>query len=323
MNLAALRRPGAGFVPFVTRAHIASAAAHDDVLALDGGALVKQVEGRTQVIDPGTGEGSRAGLRAKDEVVRLNGAAAAPLDSLARRFGSIPRGGAVRLELRRDGAPVVVEYRKGTVDEGAARAQAGLAARFRAEGNTLGHEVCHQLVASEADRTSRGRAAPGPGYGHDALPDWFDEMAATLCESPAARERRREYLRATLDDRIPLDSLARMQHPVSAAVSVRSSGSRPAPRGDLPVQVLRGEEARRLLRNMNAPLFYAQSLSLGEFISERGGPGALRRLTEVLASGRTLDEGLRLARQDAPRLPGSVAELDAEWLLWFTTRHGP
>ncbi len=53
------------------------------------------------------------------------------------------------------------------------------------------------------------------------------------------------------------------------------------------MQVLRGDEAREFLRGMNAPLFYSQSLSLGEFLSERAARRVCGRwLTGSPADGR-------------------------------------
>ncbi|MBW3569574.1 MAG: hypothetical protein KY467_00585 [Gemmatimonadetes bacterium] len=314
MDLKPLRRRGVPLLPFVTRAHLAAApTGEDEVFALDGGALLKQVDGTTRVVAAGNGAAHRAGLRAGDRVVGVNGSAGSALDSIARRFEAVPVGGAVRLDVLRGGAPARVEYARGVRDTAAAQARQRAAAQFRVEGKTLGHEVCHQLVAGVADRAAR-RDAPTRGYGHPALPDWFDEMAATLCEGDAARERRRAYLRANPDLRIPLAEFARMDHPVRVAVSVQGAGSMPRPSADGDVQVVRGEAARQLLRNMNAGLFYAQALSLGEFIHERGGAPALRTLAERLAAGRTLDQALAEAKRAAPSVPGSVAELEAEWL---------
>ncbi len=99
-------------------------------------------------------------------------------------------------------------------------------ARFRAGAKTLDHEACHQLGAEA------GRLRAPAGYGHGALPDWVDEMAATLCESPDGRARRREHLRASLAERIPLAELAVMEHPVSVAVSTRPTGSAPLVDGE-------------------------------------------------------------------------------------------
>lgn len=316
LDLKSLRRPEVPFLPFVTRAHLAAApTSEDEVLALDGGAVLKQVDGAARVVAPGNGAAHRAGLRAGDVVVGVNGSPAAGLDSISRRFDAVPQGGRLTLDLLRQGQAMRIQYTRGARDAGAVRARQRAAAQFRAESKTLGHEVCHQLVAGIADRAARGDR-PARGYGHPALPDWFDEMAATLCESDAARERRHAYLRAHPELRIPLAEFARMEHPVRVAVSVRGgSAPRPAP-GDA-VQVIRGEEARRLVRNMNAGLFYAQALSLGEFISARGGAPALRTLAERLAAGRTLDQALADANRTAPALPASVADLEAEWLRWL------
>jgi hypothetical protein len=191
-----------------------------------------------------------------------------------------------------------------------------LAARFRAEAKTLSHEVCHLLAATHADRRVRRGRGGGDGYGHADLPDWVDEMAAILCESPASRAVRRTYLRSALDERIPLAELTTMEHPVSVAIQTRRAGSDPVIEAGANVQVLRGEEAREFLRNLNAPLFYAQSLSLGEFLFEHGGAATLRTITEQLAAGRTLDEALVRAARAAPALPRSVPELEEAWVRW-------
>lgn len=194
------------------------------------------------------------------------------------------------------------------------------AGRFWAQGNTLGHEVCHQLIAAHADRAPRRRAGPPAGYGHPALPDWFDEMAATLCESAPARARRRAYVRQALDRRIPLAELTRMEHPARARIA--ASGLRPSA-GGAPVQSVTGNAARSLLRGADVPLFYAQSLSLGEFLSERGGPAALRLIADHLAAGRTLDQALAAARRHAPALPGTTAALETEWVRWVMRSDAP
>jgi hypothetical protein len=324
IDLDALRRRGAAFLPFVTRRSVAWRESEESLITLDGGVLLEYVDGVPRVMASGRGGARAAGLAVGDEVVSLAGVSGTAREPLVRAFEAIPLGNPVRLEVRRDGRVLPIGYRKGPEIEGAARAHLAAAARFRAESKTLAHEVCHQLVASHATHVLRGRASPSRGYGHPALPDWADEMAATLCESPALLERRRTYLRANLRERIPLAQLARMEHPVSVAVRTRAAGSPlPDTLGGSPVIILRGEEARELLRNMNAPLFYAQALSLGEFILQHGGPRTLRSVTEDLARGRTLDEALRRASASAPGLPPSVQELEREWVRWLESSAGP
>lgn len=325
LDLGGLRRHGAAFLPFVTRSSVVSALeAQEQLIALDGGTLLEYVDGLPRVVAPGQGSARDAGMRVGDELLSVNGVPATARDALVRAFEAIPLGIPVRLELRRDERLLPIWYRKGPEIAGAALAHLAAAARFRAESKTLAHEVCHQFVASHATHALRGRASPARGYGHPALPDWADEMAATLCESPASRDRRRAYLRANLRERIPLAQLARMEHPVSVAVRTRAAGSPlPDTLGGSPVIILRGEEARELLRNMNASLFYAQALSVGEFILQHGGPRTLRSVTEDLARGRTLDEALRRASASAPGLPPSVQELEREWVRWLELPAGP
>lgn len=186
--------------------------------------------------------------------------------------------------------------------------------RTRAEIRPLAHEACHVYVAALAGPVAAAPAAGG-SYGHPTLPDWFDEAAATLCESPAGRAERHRQLRELLGQRIPLRELGRMRHPLSDGKVLERLGIRPSP-GHVGVHVVPGTEMRRLLPGTGADMFYAQALSLGEFLAERGGPGALGSLARPLAGGRTLDQALGEARQSAPGLPGSLDELEAEWLRW-------
>lgn len=324
LDLERLRRGGTAFLPFVTRARVALPDDEDHLIALDGGVLLQSVEGVLRVMAAGQSGGRDAGLRVGDELVALNGIPGTTRDSLIRGFQAIALGERVRLDLRRDGHPLRIGYRKGPEAAGAAQVHLQAAAQFRAESKTLAHEVCHQLVAAHVTRSLRQRTTSPRGYGHPALPDWVDEMAATLCESPASRDRRRGYLRANLQERIPLAELTRMEHPVSVAVRSRAAGS-PLPEtlGGSPVIILRGEEARALLRKMNAPLFYSEALSVGEFILQRGGSRALRTMTEDLARGRTLDQALRRASSMAPNLPPSVPELERAWVHWLATPDTP
>jgi hypothetical protein len=323
IDLDALRRRGAAFLPFVTRRSMAWRPPEESLIALDGGVLLEHVDGVPRVMASGRGGARMAGLEVGDELVSLGSVSGTAREALVRAFEAIPLGNSVQLEVRRNGRLLPIVYRKGPEIEGAARAHLAATARFRGESKTLAHEACHQFVATHATHAVRGRASPAGGYGHPALPDWADEMAATLCESPASRDRRRAYLRANLRERIPLAQLARMEHPVSVAVRTRAAGSPlPDTLGGSPVIILRGEEARELLRNMNAPLFYAQALSVGEFILQRGGPRTLRSVTEDLARGRTLDEALRRASASAPGLPPSVQELEREWVGWLESSPG-
>lgn len=308
-----LRRRGAAFLPFATPAHFAAMAPADSVAALDRGIVLARLDGALRVVAAGEGSGLVPG----DTVLALSGAPVSTLSEVERHFGAVAPGAALRLRLRRGGAVHSIAHPRGPADTAAAARYLNARLRSRRAVKPLSHEACHKYVAALAGRAP-ARHAPRGTYGHAGLPDWADEMAATLCEAPAERELRREYLRANLDNRIPLGQLATMEHPVSVAMQTHTG--RPArPAGGVPFQVVRGEELRELLRHTDAGLFYAQSLSLGEFLYARGGAAGVRTLVERLAKGDSLAQALASARRRAPALPATPAALEAGWLDWLAT----
>lgn len=313
VKLGALQRRGAGFLPFLTQKHLEAPRGVPGTLALDVGAVLRPVGASARVVAVlDSSRAAAAGIRVGDVVAALNGAPVTELDSIARRFQMIPAGGMVRLDVRGEGGPVRVEYRKGRSAE---RQYADSAAKFIGQAKVLAHEACHNFVAGYA--TELGADRKGRGYGHAALPDWFDEMAATLCESSASKERRRMHLRAQLGRRIPLVELATMKHPLTAEELMRIVEMGRATPG-APVQVLSGPEVQKALGGTNTDLFYAQSLSLGEFIFERGGQGALQALARHFVAGRSFDEALREMHRTRPAIPSGIAELEKDWLDWVS-----
>lgn len=321
MDLGALRRRGAAFLAYVTREYIALPPGGDELVSLDDAVILEPAGDTLRVAASGYGGARDAGLRLGDELLSLNGVRASTPDSLRHRFEVIPFGAPVRLQVRRRSAVLHLSYPKGRVIPEAAQAHAAASGKLRAETHSLAHEVCHQLIAARAGRP-RVRHPSGGRYGSPGLPDWLDETAAVFCESPASRDRRREYVRKNLGTHIPFAVFASMDHPLMTALSVRGPGHRLPDTADAPVIMLNREEARALLRNLNAPLFYAQALSVGEFILDRGGPRTLQRLTDELADGRTLEHALSRASRDAPALPATLSGLEDEWVRWMRVRGG-
>lgn len=183
-----------------------------------------------------------------------------------------------------------------------------------AEAKPLAHEACHLYVAAFARRVADAPTRGGRAYGHAALPDWYDESIATLCESSASRAARRRHLLDSEERRIPLSRFMRMPHPLSAPEvlqRLRVDTSTPG------VHFIPAEQARELLPGGGVAMFYAQAHSLGEFIAERGGPRALHALGRALAKGQTPEQALAEAHRAAPELPATVADLEAAWLLWL------
>lgn len=308
-----LRRRGAAFLPFATPALFAAMAPADSMTTLDRGIVLARLDGALRVVAAGEGSGVVPG----DTLLALGGAPVSTLSEVERHFRAVAPGASLRLRLRRGGAVHTVTHPRGTADTAAAARYLDARSRSRRAAKPLSHEACHKYVAALAPRAP-ARNAPRGAYGHAALPDWADEMAATLCESPTERALRRDYLRANLDHRIPLDQLATMEHPVSVAMQTHTG--RPArPAEGVPFKVVRGEELRELLRDTDAGLFYAQSLSLGEFLYARGGADGVRTLVERLARGDSLAQALGSARRRAPALPATPAALEAAWLDWLAT----
>jgi hypothetical protein len=314
MDLGALRPRGTRLIPFLTRAHLESAR-DSAVLALDAGAVLEPRDSTARVVSVVDVDGPVADLRVGDEVVAINGVGAEDWAALGRAFRAIPLGEPVRVDVRRAGRVARVEYRRAPTDALAARVYAQATARFAGQVKSLAHEACHGFVAAYADGLD-GRARSPGGYGHGALPDWFDEMAAILCEGDASRERRRVQLRAGLEGRIPLAELAAMEHPLSAERLERAAAGRGLVIEEVPVQLVTGPLLRDALSGTRAELFYAQSLSVGEFLYARGGAPALQALARELAAGRAPDEALRRVHRVVPAVPPGVAPLEAEWLAW-------
>jgi hypothetical protein len=316
LGAAGLRRRGAAFLPFATPAHFAAMAPADSVAALDRGIVLARLDGALRVVAAGEGSGLVPG----DTVLALGGAPVSSLSEVERHFRAVAPGASLRLRLRRGGAVHTLTHPRGRADTAAAARYLSGRARSRRATKPLSHEACHKYVAALAGHArAPARDAPSGTYGHAALPDWADEMAATLCEAPAERALRRNYLRANLENRIPLDRLATMEHPVS--VAMRTHAGPPArPADGVPFQVVRGEALRELLRDTDAGLFYAQSLSVGEFLYARGGAAGLRTLFQRLTEGDSLARALAAARRRAPALPATPAALEAAWLEWLATQ---
>lgn len=171
----------------------------------------------------------------------------------------------------------------------------------------VAHEACHTwfhaYIEGMLSGSQRARAitlSTGAHYGHPAVPDWFDEAVAMLCERPDQQQRRRGYMRRHLDERIPLAEFFSMSHPVAEGRAA-TTGSEAA-------------EGRRrsMMQTPRGHLFYSQALSVVEFLAEREGPAFVGQLARQLAHGRLMSEVLKEAR----RVPQEVAQLDVEWRAW-------
>ncbi|CAN5876698.1 hypothetical protein BH23GEM5_BH23GEM5_11100 [soil metagenome] len=169
------------------------------------------------------------------------------------------------------------------------------------------HEACHTFFFAHVEemlsgsQRAGGIAASGSAhYGHPAVPDWFDEAVAVLCERPDQQERRRRYMAQHLNERIPLADFFSMPHPVAEGRAA-TGGSTTAE-----------DRTRSMMQAPSGRLFYAQALSVVKFLAEQEGPAFVGQMARQLARGLPMSEVLKEAR----RVPREMAALDAAWRAW-------
>ncbi len=277
--------------------------------------FVAQADGRTTVYAPSPAAARDGHREVRDARDRFRAAFATEAPELVVVLANNPAEfDSLDLEpLQRPGVRLVPFLTRARLD----LSRANTLPASAAHGGLLAHEACHAYVAALADQAAGRARTAQRRYGHAALPDWFEESAATLCETPEARASRRRHFREHVAGRIPLQRFATMPHPLGTPEMLRRLGIEPAP-GRAQVHELSPARIREALHGADYVLFYSQALSLGEFIVERGGPGALHSLAYALARGNTLTQALRTA----PALPATVHALEAEWVRWVQLDSG-
>ena len=183
------------------------------------------------------------------------------------------------------------------------------------ESHILPHEACHLfLVTYVNEKITKERAgAKAPThYGHPQIPDWFDEGVASLCERPEMQARRRAKLKESLANKMPLDELFTMAHPLAGGIPVRSMpGSMPStmkPGTRVGAVTFSGSQLPQEMV-AKAVTFYAQVFSVIEYLSTTAAPESMRVLADRMAAGATT----RKALADVKGLPSADA-LEGAWL---------
>lgn len=181
--------------------------------------------------------------------------------------------------------------------------------------SALRHEIGHALFLSVMVPNTRGNQ-----YGGDA-PDWLDEAAAMLVETPATLSARRErFAAAAAAERLsPLHEIIAARHPLygdavlggAVADARRNSGD--------PV-VLKVDASRvRVDREVLAD-FYASALGVAEYLMERSGD---ERILAVVASlARDDESGTAWLRRlcETGKLPVAFDAVDADFAAWAKSR---
>jgi hypothetical protein len=176
----------------------------------------------------------------------------------------------------------------------------------------LSHEIAHIYFLD----------LMGNPQGHHQPHAWLHEAVACYHESPSFVAAREKWIRERLAERIPLAQLFEMKNPVKenplVELTVDLHGK--LARGEISVVEMNSQisawassHARELMeagiRNMT---YYAESLSVLQFLLAREGKPFVRAMSQRLREGARMEEILG----DLPQHPGGVASVEGEWVRW-------
>ncbi|MBL4940850.1 MAG: hypothetical protein JKY81_04215 [Colwellia sp.] len=163
--------------------------------------------------------------------------------------------------------------------------------------NILAHEVCHKLLINKVDekglrKKSNADETGRLGYGHSLLPDWFDEMAAVICENQYLKTDRLSDLTG---DFIPFSQYLNMEHPVMAQqqeqikalmakmkqqLKQKSTEKKDDTHYVMVMDISEADESSRL-----AVKFYSQTALFSQFLEKKFGNNIFKTLTEKFVQG--------------------------------------
>lgn len=174
-----------------------------------------------------------------------------------------------------------------------AGAMPGMPAGAMAQGGmkALTHEAAHlQLVHLVNDGCSAELKAKFNGYG-SYLPDWVDESVAVYHEPDRQKKERRQQMTSLLSKHIPLARYFTMNHPIGGnGAKGLPPGLKVPPGGGVGGGTLKPGALGGLSGEAN--LYYVQSLSVIEYLTDRSGKPFFRFAVSELQKGRSMDEVL-------------------------------
>jgi len=163
--------------------------------------------------------------------------------------------------------------------------------------NILSHEVCHKFMILLMEQEGLENVSSGtPRYGHTALPDWFDEVAAISCESDILKARRLRdfYESGNVETLYSLSEFLTMEHPSLKAMEKELSNlvnkaemSANASGYAMEVMVIEENDTKPLLNN-----YYVQTLLFDKFIGAALGDDAMKQLVKLMSQGHSIEDWL-------------------------------
>lgn len=323
-DFSSFRKKGLPVLPWMSAQYIQKGGRNVSVLA-DLGVVLRDA-GPAERIKVATllptGSPPALELRVGDAIRSLNGKPVGSLGGFEEAYGQIAENAEIELGILRDGRERKFSFAKPAVKnapqvqvQSVASSSADSALR-RSEARPLSHEAGHLFLIAYVNaklRVASEPKKPGAGhYGHERIPDWFDEAVATLCEFPALQKTRQEAMVRLVEKRIPFAELFTMEHPVAQALKdVIGTAREQRKSGEVRMEIITGGE--NLLPNPDrAIVFYAESLTLAQFLADKEGPAFIGQIAAGLLRGETMTQILRGPKS----LPSDLQELEKAWVKW-------
>jgi hypothetical protein len=154
--------------------------------------------------------------------------------------------------------------------------------------NIIAHELCHKLLTDYVELKGLPVTKGVEAYGHDRLPDWFDEIAAIMCENKKSSQIKQ---RAWLKNIIPFSDFFVMENPAMQLIRnqmaqqtllAKQKGVK-STFEDQPILLISSDETDKA--DISGPAFYAQTAMFRFFLLHFIGDQVFKDLTTELVQG--------------------------------------
>lgn len=195
---------------------------------------------------------------------------------------------------------------------GRARISQALARASDQNESVLRHELGHAMY--EAVYWPDAPTSTTPRYGTPA-PDWLDEAAATLLETPETQARQlAAFIELAAQHPRAVPSLADFidaEHPVMASLTAHGLPGGPKSGSGVQMSVVTEADAP------GTGTFYGQSLLLALFLAETSGEARiLAQISAAIAGGATFEQWL-VQHGSHHGLPDTLPALQSAWEPWL------
>lgn len=171
-----------------------------------------------------------------------------------------------------------------------------------AKSNVLGHELCHKLLIKKVSSEGLINKSDNSlnnhiGYGHTLLPDWFDEIAAVMCENQHLKTQRISNLEY---DFIPFRKYLKMEHPVMAQEQEKIKALMEKMQKKIKNSSKENENSNQYMMIIDldekdeltnlATKFYSQTTLFAQFLQLKLGDNIFRALTNQFTQGVNVEK---------------------------------